>query len=562
MAPRSPNLLLLALVLIGLSGGCLAFAQESKDVSATEKSSPTLDVAALEERLGEIENDGNLDDATRKILGDRYRDALDSLAKAKEYRGRESEFRKALKDGPAETKKLRSELDTLKAAGGKPPKLPAISGTDESREELESIIAEAEVELAKLKSERQSLESERTDLRLRPDQVRERLVTAGKELAEAVKEAEASAGDGAAATPTAGDLATAAEGAARREALEAEIAMLKQEDLSQQIRDSLVSAKLEVAELKLAAAEKRREALQALAASQSSDEVDRAEALVKRLTDSISEPSPELRALLADVTDLIDENREVSRSIETAQGEAKREESEVERVEAAKERIREQLELGGMEGALAPILLEELRRLPGRQEAKRYHATIRDRLTSARGSLFQLVHREQDKHGKTGGEVGTTPIPAPAEWQAEIATLQKTRDSLAGNLANNYERWLRALGDLDAASREMIVKSTAFRDLAVEKLFWIRSSPVIEEANFLSLPEALRYCFGPERWRELRERLSRLPLAYVLFCGGVLALLLLLRRRLRRWLVESGKRPGAFPPIATPIPSRRWSRPS
>ena len=72
---------------------------------------------------------------------------------------------------------------------------------------------------------------------------------------------------------------------ALRSALEAEIAMLEQEDLSFQVRDEMSEAAIDLADLKLTVAEKSFAALQSIASTRSTDTVDQAEhpALVEHL---------------------------------------------------------------------------------------------------------------------------------------------------------------------------------------------------------------------------------------------------------------------------------------
>ncbi|MCB1232176.1 MAG: mechanosensitive ion channel [Verrucomicrobiae bacterium] len=543
---RTPFTILcvLGFLLFGWGGDCPLLAQDpgnrTQIADATPREVGALrDSAVLESHLKEIETDSGLDDATKKILGDRYREALDSLKRAAEYREREATYRSALEAGPDTIKKTRSEISQLQrqidAAEKSPPAKINYSDT-----ELDSALTGAQTQVASLKAAKQGLEQKEDRSRLRPTQIRDRLPEARAEL-EAVQELLNGAGRGSRpGGQNQGQDSMMEKNRALRSALEAEIAMLEQEDLSFQVRDEMSEAAIDLADLKLTVAEKSFAALQSIASTRSTDTVDQAEKLLKSLDPNQVDSDETLVNLSGEISKLIDQSRQVSQAIPTTERMLAEREKEAEQIRDAHEDIREQLELGGLESDFSQTLFDQINLLPDTKTTAAQVIDSQEKLASARSGLFKLERATRQQALESGTEKsGAESKKADASL---VAQLTETKESLSRALRSNYERLVRSLSDLDARNREIHQNNKDFRGFALEKLFWVRSSPMIGNGTMKSLPEAIAFSFGPGRLSDLKDSLKVVPVAFWVFTGALLLFLLACRPIFRRWLRDSGQK--------------------
>ncbi len=550
---------------------------DAQNAAAPSPKTPTLE--ELQGRLAEIEGDSSLDEATRGALAERYRGAIEALTHAGEFRDQKNAYRQALQEGPAELTRIRADVEALRKA---PP--PADPPELASGQTADAALALAQTELTALKAQLAESDNEDAAERGRPEERIKRLADAEAALKEATGKTPV---NDPAAQPSRGETAAAALALANRAQLEAEIEMLKEEALSEEIRSSLREADRDLLALKIARAEKSVAALQKLAASQLTDEIKKAEALLSRLDQGLPDPvPPPLRETRETVETLITEIGRVTTGIDETGRQLASRERERQRINDAYEGVVGRLELGGLEDTLAQVLLEQLRSLPNRHEGKQRLSETQTSLVTARNGLFELKRAirgkltsdevsEADTPRAATARIGTPALletgaelsqstEAAAEVQAdlekkekeaaqvearaealygeELDSLRAARDSLRKILESRYENWIRLLEEQHQIDREIDARSREFRDFAVEKLFWLRSSPAVGGGTFNKLPEALNYCYGWHRWVELRDRLAAISPAYLLMALFLLLALLIPRRKFLLWLAESGRK--------------------
>lgn len=526
----------------------------------------------LQSRLSEIESDASLDDATRSSLVERYREAVSALSRASEFRDQKDSYHQALEQGPAEIARIRAEIEALSKAA--PPADPPRLGKDQT---ADAALTLAQTELATLKTQLAEAEKKDAAQRVRPEERIARLAAAESELKTASAKSSSTA-----AEPSRADIASLARAQASRELLTAEIEMLKEEALSEEIRTALREAERDLLELKIARSEQVVAALQKLAASRLSDEARKAQALLSRIDQSLpDEIPPPLEEERETVAALITEIETISAAISETELLLASRERERQRVNDSYDGVVGRLELGGLGDTLAQVLLEQLRSLPNRHEGQKRLNETESSLVTARNGLFELKRairgrRNSDSAAaasaapigtpallETGTELAASiesPTEAEAVSESEesqaaeeearavalhgelLASLRQSRDSLRKTLEGRYESWIRLLDQLHQIDREIDARSREFRDFAVEKLFWLRSSPAVGRETLRTLPEALAYCYGWHRWGEFQRRLAAIPLAYHVLSLFLLLVLLLPRRRLRLWLVDTGRK--------------------
>ena len=522
-----------AVLLVGVLGLGSLFSQDAAPLSPGDgPGAAGKEVASLERRLGEIEADAQLDEATKKLLGDKYREALGYLAEAAEFRAASAQYQEALEKGDGGAGPVVAESESLKAELEEAVPLKVSSVSDPAV--IRSALSEAELDLAKAKSAREKLEEQQLVFGGRPDQIRDRLPAAKRELAEAKEEVTRLEKKRAGEELTAGESADVARFGARVKRLEAEIAKLEDEALSQGVRQKVLDAQLENAELRLTLTQRRVDALHALATSLSSSVIDRIEAELGRAVPDADALPESFRSYWNHLSGLVGKGRELADRIGEAEGESKHWRDEIGEVESAYAEIREQLELMGSEVGVGPVLLEQWRSLPTDQLLKRKGAEVGKELVKVRGEQFEL--------GRNLPALPPVPEDGSKELRGTVELLRETRAQLLDTLKLDYDRLSESLAEQDGLIREYTLKCGRLRDLAVEKLFWLRSSPALGWSTVATLPQGFAYCFGKERWAEFREAVARLPMAYPIFCGVVLLILLGARRWFHRHLVETGRR--------------------
>jgi|GEM_PF-4253844 len=325
---------------------------------------PVLDIETLAGRLEAIENDATLDDVARQEWSKRYREAIESLEKAAELRERTSEFRAAMEAGPAEAERLRTERDAL-LARGESAREPDVPGEGTSHAEIEAAIARETVELGRLRGEAAQWTELTGGREARPQAIRERLEAAAEELKSVEAELELlSPGE-----ENAGALAERARLVGARERLVAEIAMLEEEEVTMEIRLSAAEAALELVQLKIENGEARIAALRSLATELLSDQVRAASTLVGRIRLEMPAASEQtLKPLLDSVVGLVEETRELTASVEASEEALEAREKERRRITESFAEVNQQLEMGGIEGVIAQVMIEKLRMIPSRWE--------------------------------------------------------------------------------------------------------------------------------------------------------------------------------------------------
>ncbi|MEM7146214.1 MAG: mechanosensitive ion channel domain-containing protein, partial [Verrucomicrobiota bacterium] len=462
-----------------------------------------------------------------------YEEALELIGHAEGYEAEAAGYRQAVETAPGETEQLREELMDLRRDGVKI--LPA--GTVD---EVQAAIEAKRAELGAERSEAAEVEAEFLRVESRSTAPAERLPDARRELS--AVESELSEGESAGGGPSQEDAARVLLGG-RAAVLRGEIAMLEAELTSQLYRFNLLGTRRDFLEEKIAAQEEALEELQGVADRLLEEEKARVAAMADRAAaeeakaaaakdEEIAEEWSELAAEVRGYSEAYGAVVEEMKAARTAQGEV---EDRLENLEVEERRVREQASLGGLEGALAEVLLEQQRRLPN---VRAYEAAVAERrqaLTVARlrGLEFGKALQEQDEL-----EVGVAG--AESEVGTELVTAR-------GDILERLDRENRALVEeltlLDTLERRYVREVTRVRDFLNEQLFWAKSSSAISGETFASFPGSVWWLVRPERWREVSGSLTRGALdtpVRSIVAVLVIALLFVGRNRLWKRVEDAG----------------------
>ena len=489
-------------------------------VIAREPTGDTPSQAEIEQTLAEIEADESLDEVVRNNLTGKYRAALEKLAAAETFRQQTEDYRELLGNGADQVAARRAELETLESRLRQPP--PALEA--EARADPGLFLAREDARLTELRAERTRLAAKRETDALRPDDARRRIDAAEMELVELRERLDRAVPD----TPTGQAQATAAR--VRRSMLDNEIAALRSELTIRPIRESLRGIGQAITEAEIELTKRRITQLEGRIAAHNREQADAADQLLDRLKSRHDELPEDLARPVAELERFSQALRDIGREtvrIERRQGLRQR---ELIQLRDTLGTFRKLLELGNLEGEFAEMFLQVLRNLPERRTLNQQLADIGGQIATARRSLYSM--QDPEIPAVHSGEDAEDPYLAEILEQTHV---------MKRKLEEGYTRLIFQLTELETTERDYSRQAREFRAFATEKLFWVRSSPVVNADSFRSVPAGLAYCYGPGNLRKVPAALARAPWPLHLFMGGLVLGLVGGRRFFIRSLEEAGR---------------------
>jgi potassium efflux system protein len=514
---------------------CLPPALAQRDVAALPEV-PTAE--RLEERIKSLQGTGAEDPQSQRLL-ELYRLALERLIAAETHRQAAAEYRQAAADAPAVTRRLQQQ-----AAAVEPP-----SAVDESKladadlATLEQTLTAEQADRAALQSQFSELEQQLRTLQARPTAARE-------ELAQARLRLEALELELLTPPPPGEDerVREARQAAllAQRLALERQIAMLEQELLSLDARRALLTARHELTDRRLERQTQWIQQLKALANERSRQEAAQvAEAAEQALrepegvTPLVQEVAARNAALSGDLAALVAQLEDANRREQQIQ-------QQLDLLRTRLNRAQQQLEIAGLDAALAELLRQERRSLPAPERFTRSVEQRQGLLSATRLKQFQLeqeVAAAPDIEQRVAKllsrrlpELDAADVPQTA---AQLRQLLSDRNALQQQLVINYGRFVDQLSELNRNEQQLVAQVALYRELLDESLFWIAGAPPVSLQWFGQIGGSLLWLVSPAHWSASATALIEGALERPATSIGVLVLALLLirgRRQLRQQL--------------------------
>lgn len=543
--PPRPTLLLCSLLLL-LPGPAGLRGQNPPPATAPKDAAPTVETIRKEAESAKA--DASLDDAAKADLAKRFEEAAALAESAANFAEKSAEIQGVIARGPAEIAAARKELGE-RAAGRIPPEaretadLPAKADPGIIDARLTSERARA----AELTRQLRDLETQLTEIENRPQANRERIAAVTRLVAEAEGEAVSL---GVRTPQSMEEKADFLAIQARARALRAELAMLEQEVLSFDTRQDLLEARRDLAQSDLDLARARIARLESRSGEIVSARIDEAERLISELGLQPVGEEPAVKALVAETRDLASKNQSLLGRIAAADLELNKATEDLARLRREAGNIRTQVEIGGLEGSFAQIVLELRRSLPTQQSHRAATSARREELAAARLDAFRMA-RDSGDSASPAGEVERI-LDVLRQKGVEEGALGKLRPGLV-DFAENRAKLRRdnidgnrrlsfLLGEIDLISSEILAESSKLRDFLGERLVWIASAPPIGRGAFAGLPGAFLDLAGPSAMRDYGEAVLRIRFDLWLLAGLLAMVLFLPRRRLRGLLAESAAR--------------------
>lgn len=501
-----------------------------------------LSPATLQSRAESVAS-GNLDEAAKTAVKQRYESAIAQVTAAEGFAKQRADLVALVEKGPADTATIRKQLEDRQA--GRIPEEPELPA-DADQTAIDTRLTSERTRMTEVGRQLREIETALAALDTRPAENRERIAAVTRSITEsesAAKLARETAPDPVYAGSV--ELAEATLAANR-----AELALLEQEALTFDIQRNLLQAKRDLLSSDQSRIRDRIAALESRTGAIVSARIGEAEQLIAKLGPPDAGHTKELRDFVDQIRSLVKKNQTVLARIAEAEGERKAAEEELRRLRRESENLRAQIEIGGLEDSFSEIVLDLRRTLPTPQSLKQNLTTRHHLISEARLEAFRM-DRETDTMASIEGqtEIIIDTLRTGGLSEDRLAELRPALRSLIGNRIQLQQSYLDAnrrlattLTETDLVMGEILSVAESFRNYLGERLVWIASSPPLRKNAFTGMRTALIALIGPDAIAEYGRALARVELVRWIVLVALAAILLLPRRRLRRRLLELSAR--------------------
>jgi potassium efflux system protein len=523
---RRKSLVLGCLVLWGTAYSAVSRAEQPNepqpassspgDLSAP-KTLPEVNLRLIESRIAEIKAAPDLDDTAKAAILAVYHDAQSEIERAAALAEQTTQLKQALRRAPRALAKVRGEL-------AKPPSDErSVVPIDATTPQLEARLTEILDELSQAQEELTRVESEpqrRNERRLKG--IPEQIYAANKAIAEIDVEA---------SQPPAEDSQEMADArlallAARRQTLMAEIECCASERDRDNAEDELLLKQRDLAEQRVEALKRRADAWQDIVRAWRRREAD---ARVKRAELDMRSVYPALRVVAEANEALALRLSQIDNDVAQATRQAVEFGSTLSDLDRAFQGLTKKVELG-LTKQLGPYLLQyrvDLLRKRRKLESSRLSQSQIDAaqkewldLTDERNRLNDL-DQECDELVRNVDPSGGS---SRARLKAEARRLLESRKEIVDTLINASERYIREMGPLTAADKELFDALERQLDYIDERIFWVRSTAPLSAGDLAAAGKALRWYAQPRAWQAVGRQFVRGAATRPLLCAAVAVL--------------------------------------
>jgi potassium efflux system protein len=457
----------------------------------------------LDSAISAIEARDDLDEETRGQVVSLLRDTQAQIGNKASSEAAAAAFADGLETAPAETEKLRAELDKE----ARPPPSPESLriDTDVPLRELDQALTRELAEVASREARLADLDSQIKDQENRPATVRERineLRSSRNELSSTID-----------AAPPVGELALLTDARKlsaefRRDAQNAELARLEQELLSHSARLALLKAQRDVAARDLAYEQQVAAILQGIVNEKRQSEATQAQEDAELAELAAEGKHPVIRLLAQGNAELTRELPEVAASIEEVTRKLAATEEQARSIEESLARSRQRFEVGGVSQVIGRLFVEEREGLP---KLSQYRGEVRKRQSALADIGLAQVRIEEQQRDLSQLDAAVELAMADVaddvidevelgEIRSEVQRLLKDRRDLLQQVGNTYRSYLRLLGDLDIAQRRGLEVAEDYKEFLDQHLVWIPSASIFGLSDLRDLPAAFAWGLSPQSW--------------------------------------------------------------
>ena len=473
---------------MGASAQSVAVSEsEIPAVVVPEKAAELSALESAQATLAKVDASSDMGDGVKQSLQVIYQEVVQRLKRAEDDNKQAAAFEASIGSAPGDTDRLRMKMDLL----------PPVEETAEVEQMkdlavLRQTVETRRAELISFKNTKTAEVKELDRLHARPVEIATRLPEARTELGE-VESALAEVGAGVSER----DVADRALLESKQAEFSGEIFMLEQERSSQGARSGLLKARYALTEAQVKQSEVSLVLLEAQLNKLEVSDADEVIAQVDEYVKSSAEGSEDAKRLGQAVTDLSKALRDSTLRLQDVSGQYDALSIKLSQLKVGFNQVQEEVKLGGLNGVLAQVLVEQRSQLPHVTKIEQSLSDRRDALRERRLYGFALEGdlREQPAEVAVFGE-------SPS---VHVEGLLGTRLDLLHKLQANNQALIRELAKVDAVERSYLAVVLEVRHYLWKKLFWERSSPSIQSGMTIDLGGAFIWLFDGSRFRETRD---------------------------------------------------------
>ncbi len=518
------------------------------EVPVVEETNPREEARAkLLQNLQAVEAKEDLDADLKGKLLEAYKSAQGFFELAAKHSEQEQAFKASISTAPEQTLEFQNQLKAL----GETVATNSVS-SETSVEELEQLLTTEQAELATRQSELAQIEERVKQLKARPDSLRARQA----EITEALTRVdEALETNDAGVDPLQLSFAVESDLEAQRMALQAETTMLEQEQLSLSLRSARSVAERDLYSKQIIQAKKEVEAIEAILIEKRRLLAEQQQRDAEEATRAAKDKHPLLAALAEEVSLASQDHTDLQSQIdESLKQQLDRSKQKAADVKSNFDRAKEQISLVGLSDSLAVLLLDQWRRLPNLRTNRAALGGRKTQIGSVGLKRFQLEEallalpdvgnqEELEAWALEHYPEAAKNVEKPAIW-SDVGALVESKRSVMLTLVADYNRLLKALGDLDFEENKLISLVEEYTGFLEERLLWIPSAPAVGVAFLGDLVQSVKHLSSGENRSKLVSATQRLFDDRPVFTGALGLLLLvsvgsrpLVRRKEQSYLV-------------------------
>lgn len=483
---------LLFILFFWWSPGCLA--KESAKAPAAVRFVVATEV--LNAKIKDVEGSTDLKEDAKQSLLELYRKSLANLETAASNNSQADIFAQSIVTAPAETKKIRVEMEKLSThaaadAIGEP--------AGATMQDLEPLLLKAKTDFTAIEAKVATLTGHLADQVERPAKANQRLAEVKRseeELLAALKE-----------PPAAASLQVAE---ARRwvqqtqmQALQSEAKMLNQELVSMPVLLELATTQREEAVNQLERARALTQRLEAKVNQQRQvDAVQSIQEAEKALL--LMADSPRLlQQAAAENSGLSDELQASTVGLKRMASEKDNLSNELRKLEESLKSTRQKIELAGVSQALGFVLRERQRNLPDERFLKKKIAANEEMIAETGLRLVQHEEEQkrlQDVDAYVAELTAGSPPEETSQLDSELRGLLASRQELLGKIIASNQSSLGLFAELDVTYRQLLGAVTSFKPFLAKHLLWMRSIAPLHLKDFYDLPKQVATLLAPRPW--------------------------------------------------------------
>ena len=457
------------------------------------------DVELINLRIAEIEATITLDEQTSGTLIALYRRALTNIERTRIEQAAADALEEARERAPAELESVRQGTEKLRAVE---PDYDLKISDKTTLQELNQRLADEKASLVEAQEQLKSLRNQYNTLVARPALARAR-------LGDARAEREAANGE-ANAQPPIGEMRTITEARlthleSRVNTLGAEIRKLDQELLTHEVRQALLEAQEEYADLEVERITARSRLLEDAIAGRRGAEAEQALQDAVAANQELVSEYEVVRNLATENVELGDRLTQRSLEISEASDERDRATALVARLGDELSSTGNKLAIAGLNQALGQLLIDQKRALPNLNTLKAQTAE-RNRIVADVG-LEQIEIGEQRRALRNIDSyvdelIGDLPVDEAEVVREELRPLVASQSELVEKSAVASSSYLRVLGELDMAQRQLNDAVREYTKFLDSTLLWVRNTLPIHANVLLTVPRDVKRLVSTANWKQ------------------------------------------------------------